>query len=89
MTKKEAMNLVLSKVPEEKKEAFVTAIREAKNPEDRQEVLKKFDVTLTKDEAMALKKKNANEVSDDELDHAAGGCCNCKCSCKCSCTCTG
>ena len=89
MIKKEAMDLVLSKVPEEKKEAFVAAIREAKNPEDRQEVLKKFDVTLTKDEAMALKKKNANEVSDDELDHAAGGCCNCKCSCKCSCTCTG
>lgn len=86
MTKKEAMDLVLSKVPEEKKESFVAAIREAKNPEDRQEVLKKFDVTLTKDEAMALKKKNANEVSDDELDHAAGGCCITACNTNCHCT---
>ena len=84
MTKQEAMNLVLSKVPEEKKDAFVAAIRAAKNPEERQEVLKKFDVTLTKDEAAALKKNKANEVSDDQLDQAAGGCCLQKCTCNCS-----
>ena len=84
MTKKEAMDLVLSKVPEEKKEAFVAAIREAKNLKERQEVLKKFDVTLTKDEAAALKKNKANEISDDELNEAAGGCCLQKCTCNCS-----
>ncbi|MBR2854666.1 MAG: hypothetical protein IKE81_10110 [Clostridia bacterium] len=85
MTKKEAMDLVLSKVPEEKKEAFVAAIREAKNLKERQEVLKKLDVTLTKDEATALKKNNAIEVSDDELDLVSGGgCASCNTYCNCT-----
>ena len=85
MTKKEAMNLVLSKVPEEKKEAFVTAIREAKNPKERLEILKKFGVTLTEDEAAAFKKQNTNEVSDDKLELASGGgCAHCNTYCHCT-----
>ena len=77
MTKKEAMNLVLSKVPEEKKEAFVKAFREAKTVEERFAVAKKYGATLTDEEAQAIKAEVGGEISDEELDCAAGGCCSC------------
>ena len=86
MNKKEVLDLMLSKVEEDKKEAFVQELREAKTKEDRLEVAKKYNATLTKEEGEKVKAAMGNAVSDEELDAAAGGC-ELKCSCNCYCTC--
>ena len=74
MTKKEKMELLLAKVPEEHKAAFVSELREAKTKEELMEVMKKYSISLT-DEEMKAVAPHSNEVSDEELDQAAGGCC--------------
>lgn len=79
MNKKEKMELLPSKVAEEQKADFVAALREATTKEARQELFKKYDVVLSAEEKEAIK-NDTNEVSDEELDVAAGGCCN---SCDC------
>ena len=84
MTKKEKMELLLAKVAEEQKAAFVAELREAKTKEARQELLRKYNISLSEEEKEAMK-TDTNEVSDEELDVAAGGCCS---SCNCSCACT-
>ena len=84
MTKKEAMNLLLTKIPEDKKELFVAELRAADSKEERGKILKKYQITLTEEEKAALKARSS-EVSDDELDEAAGGCCSCHCHCQCGC----
>ena len=84
MTRKEKMDLLLSKVAEDKKEAFVAELREAKTPEKRIKVAKKYNAALTKEEEKAFRAENTNEVSDAELDNAAGGC-SCECGCYCGC----
>ena len=84
MTRKEKMNLLLSKVPEEQKEAFVAELRAAETKKAREELFKKYKITLTEEEKSALTDVD-NKVSDDELDHAAGGCCNSSCNTDCSC----
>ena len=61
MTKKEKMELLLARVPEEQKEAFLA-------------VVKKHNIQLSEEETKAAA-SCSNEVSDEELDHAAGGCC--------------
>ncbi len=86
MNRKEAVDLILSKVGEDKKEAFVQELRSAKSKEERMAVIRKFDIALTKEEAAALKDRKGSEVSDEELDGAAGGC-NCACSAHCSTDC--
>ena len=58
MTRKEKMNLVLSKVAEDKKEAFIAELREAKTPEERLKLVKKYNVTLTEDELKAVRAKS-------------------------------
>ena len=86
MNKKEIMDLMLSKVEADKKEAFIQEFREAKTKEERMAVARKYDATLTKEEAEKVKGQMGNAVSDTELDEAAGGCsCMCKCYCQCSC----
>ena len=84
MTKKEKMELLLSKVAENRKADFVAELREAKTKEARQELLRKYNISLSEEEKEAMK-TDTNEVSDEELDVAAGGCCS---SCNCSCACT-
>ncbi|MBR5375896.1 MAG: hypothetical protein IK139_01315 [Lachnospiraceae bacterium] len=89
MTRKEGLKLLVSRVPEDKREAFVAELREAKSKEDRMNAAKKYNATLTEEEAKAIKNDTANEVSDEDLDTAAGGCstCNQNCDCYCSCSC--
>ena len=84
LTKKEKMELLLSKVAENRKADFVAELREAKTKEARQELLWKYNISLSEEEKEAMK-TDTNEVSDEELDVAAGGCCS---SCNCSCACT-
>ena len=84
LTKKEKVELLLSKVGEEQKADFVAELREAKTKEARQELLRKYNISLSEEEKEAMK-TDTNEVSDEELDVAAGGCCS---SCNCSCACT-
>ena len=85
MNRKEVMDLLLSKVEEDKKESFVQELREAKTKEERFEVAKKYNATLTKEEEEKIKASKGNAVSDEELDDAAGGCvCSCS-SCYCGC----
>ena len=50
MTKKEKMNLLLAKVPEERKADFVAELRGAKSREARVELLKKYGITLSEEE---------------------------------------
>ena len=88
VNKKEKMDLLLSKVEEGKKDAFVAELREAKSKEERFEVFKKYDATLTEEEVKAIKAADGNELNDEELDQAAGGCsCVPQCECYCSCSC--
>ncbi len=86
MINKEKLNLIISKVPEEQKEAFVNELRDAESKQDRAKVLKKYGINIT-DEEYAVIKDSSHEVSDDELDSAAAGCCSHKaCTCNtCSC----
>ena len=79
MTKKEKMELLLSKIAEERKADFVAELREATTKEARQELLQKFNIQLSAEEKESMT-TDSNEISDDELDVAAGGCCN---SCDC------
>ena len=79
MTKKEKIELLLSKVAEEQKADFVAGLREAATKEARQELFQKYNINLSAEEKEAMK-TDTNEVSDEELDAAAGGCCH---SCEC------
>ena len=81
MTRKEKMDLLLSKVAEDRKEDFIADLRAAKNPEERLNVVNQYDITLTEDEAKAFQANSGNEVSNEDLDKVAGGVCNCKCAC--------
>ena len=72
MTIQEANELVLSKLPEEKKEAFIKAISMCRNKAEKAAVLEKFGIQLTAEELEAV---NSSKLTDAELDEAAGGCC--------------
>ena len=50
MTKKERMDLVLSKIGEDRKESFVSDIRKEDSREERRKVFAKYGINLTKDE---------------------------------------
>ena len=80
MSKKEKIKLLLSKVAGEQKADFVTELREATTKEARQELFQKYSIRLSAEEKEAMK-TDTNEVSDEELDVAAGGCCSCSCNC--------
>ena len=85
MTRKEKMGLLLSKVAEEQKPALIAELREAETKAAVAEILRKFGITLTDEEKAAMKESDSNEVSDEELDLAAGGCCSCHVNSGCPC----
>ena len=72
MTRKEVIEQVLARVPEEKKEAFVREVAECKDLAEKMSVLEKYGIQLTDEELDAFR---SNKVSDEEIDEAAGGCC--------------
>ncbi len=74
MTIQEANELVLSKLPEEKKEAFIKAISMCRNKAEKTAVLEKFGVQLTDIELETI---GVQKLSDEALDEAAGGCMCC------------
>ena len=74
MTIQEANELVLSKVPEEKKEAFIAAITACKDKSEKLAVLEKFGIQLTEKE---LEEISSGKLSEADLDEAAGGCACC------------
>lgn len=76
MTKKEKIELLLAKVKEEQKAAFVAELREAKTLEAKEALLKKYGISLTDEEKKAMKSRT-KELSDEELDQAAGGGADC------------
>ena len=83
MTRKEKIDFILSKMPEDQKEAFVSEWREAKDRKGKAEVMKKYNVSLTEEEKKAIHAEDvSNEIPDEDLDKAAGGCCY-KCNCNC------
>ena len=71
MNGKERIDYLLTKVPEDKKEAFVEDLKGVAGLEDGLSVLKKYGVALTEEEMQQLTSKR--EMSDEELDAAAGG----------------
>ena len=75
MTRKEVMDQILSRVPAELREAFIAEIREAETKEARKAVLKKYGIELTAEEREAIRANANNEINDEELDKASGGCC--------------
>ena len=72
MTRKETIEQVLARVPEEKKEAFIRDFVGCKDMTEKTSVLEKFGIQLTEEELEAIR---SNKVTDEELDKAAGGCC--------------
>ena len=88
MTKKEKIDLLLSKLDADKKEAFISEIRKAKTKEERKEIIRKYGVKLSKEEFESIKNTAGNKISDEELDLAAGGCsCTCHVNCSAECIC--
>ena len=86
MTRKEKMDLLLTKVPESEKEAFIADLRQIKSREDIPAILEKYHIDLTEEEKVILHETASYVLSDEELDLAAGGCegdwsCSCHCSC--------
>lgn len=75
MSNKERIDYLLTKVSEDKKEAFVEDLKAAANLEDSLAVLKKYGVSLTEEEMKKLTEKR--ELSDEELDATSGGCETC------------
>jgi len=76
MNDKERIDYLLTKVPEDKKEAFVEDLKGVTSIEKGLSVLKKYGITLTEEEMQKLTAKR--EMSDGELDAAAGGCFECE-----------
>ena len=85
MNMKKAMDLVLSKVREEQKEALIAELREAGTKKERAEILAKYGVSVSDEEREAIRNSCGSEVPDEALDQASGGC-NCA---YVHCECTG
>ena len=66
MNGKERIDYLLTKVPEDKKEAFVEDLKGVAGLEDGLSVLKKYGVALTEEEMQQLTSKR--EMSDEELE---------------------
>ena len=69
----QAIQMVLAKVPEDKKEAFLEEVRDPKARKDAA-FLEKYGVKLTAEE---LEQLSSNAITDKDLDEAAGGCMCC------------
>ena len=88
MTRKEKMDLLLTKVPESEKEAFIADLRQVKSREDILTLLEKYHIVLTEDEKTVLNDTVSNELTDEDLDLVAGGCWFCQCQHNGSCNCS-
>ena len=85
MSGKERIDYLLTKVPEDKKEAFVEDLKGVAGLEEGLSVLKKYGISLTEEEMQKLTAKR--ELSNDELDATTaggdgasfGGGCDCPC----------
>ena len=75
MSNKERIDYLLTKVSEDKKEAFVEDLKAAANLDSSLAVLKKYGVSLTEEEMKKLTERR--ELSDEELDATSGGCETC------------
>ena len=75
MSSKERIDYLLTKVSEDKREAFVEDFKAAANLDSSLAVLKKYGVSLTEEEMKKLTEKR--ELSDEELDATSGGCETC------------
>lgn len=80
MTRKEKMDLLLSKIPEDRKAAFVAEFRTATTEDAKMEVLRKYGIVLTEEESAILCKKGSSQLSAQELELVSGGC-TCACGC--------
>ena len=85
MTKKEKMDLLLTKVPESDRDAFIADMQQIKSKNDISELFDKYQIALTADEKKDLGKSVTFELSDEMLDQVTGGhnyycCCTCNCS---------
>ena len=74
MNVKKAMDLLLSKVAEGQREAFIADLREAGTKKERAEVFAKYGVSVSDEEREAIRNSRGSEVSDEALDQANGGC---------------
>ncbi len=81
MTKKEMMDLFLSKLPEEKREDFLKDIRSCKTKKEVKALLKKYGVALSEDEAKMLHESMQKEIAPEDMKNVAGGFCSCECDC--------
>lgn len=83
MNRKEVLDLLLSRIAEDKKDDLIRDLRNATTRAEKLEAIKKYGIELSEEEIAALKSKDGNEISDEELDSASGGCtlyaCNCGC----------
>ena len=77
MNDKERIDYLLTKVAEDKKEAFVEDLKGISKLEEGLAVLKKYSISLTEEEMQKLTAKR--EMFDNELDAAVGGDCKCNC----------
>ena len=88
MTRKEKMDLLLTKVQESEKEAFIADLRQIEAREEIPGLLEKYHITLTEEEKSLIRETASHEISDEDLDQAAGGGCTwCWCNsnyCSCS-----
>ena len=74
---KEIIELVLAKVPEDKKEAFLAEVSD-KNVKKDAAFLEKYGVKLTAEELEAI---TSDKITDADLDEVAGGCMCCCAPC--------
>ena len=78
MFNKETLDLLLSKIGEDKLQAFIGELKKADGIEQIIAVLKKYGIEMT--EAEVAEYMSKRELSDDEAALAAGGCsaiCDC------------
>lgn len=71
MNRKEKLDEIFARVPDEKKEDFIMAFRNADSQEEKKAVLNDFGIVLTEEDINILL---SDELEDDELDGVAGGC---------------
>ena len=74
MAKKEMMDLFLSKIPEdEKKKAFLEELRSAKTKKEVKELLNKYGIAFSEEEAKMLRESVQKKISAEDLKNVSGG----------------
>ncbi len=68
MDKKELLDRIRARVPDEKLNTFVEVIRAAKSPEERAAILDEYGVGLSEDEKEQLRRPFRGDVPDTDLD---------------------